>query len=659
MVEYHRTRGLFLRGVTFCYAVAFLSLYIQIPGLYGPRGILPAEPHVSKGTKHGFLWTQSGWNGFLDAVMKWNPQLLPLGQNYLGLQVHETMEVFCLLGATLAAFMTFWTTLCNRLLFVLLWLFYKSMFDVGQTFLWFQWDTLLLEVGFLSILVAPVRSQRFHLTRPWDVMTLGLVRWLLFRMMFASGCVKLISKCPTWWGLTALPVHFESQCLPTYLSWFAFQAPEYFHKLSVVGTYIIEIPMTFLFFAPTKFLRQLTFWAQIKLMVIIMLTGNYNFFNFLYIALCFSLMDDSWLEYGPRRSYRSAPSIISMIMNVLGFLALILSIGYFFFDIGLSGSSIPIVPKLQFNYAQFIDFVSESSKLSVAVGWAFLAWNSLQALQIALRTSRSLFGGLINILFTNLFVFLSAFMFCLSVPTFLRGLGVNEYPYIPTNVPQIGNSLGHLHLTSSYGLFRSMTGVGGRPELIIEGSNSMKGPWREYNFLYKPGALDCAPKMMLPHQPRLDWQLWFAALGSYQQNPWFISLVYRILQNEHDVLNLMDKELNPFPDRPPKFVRAQLYHYHFTQSIRDRHFWSRDLKHEYLPPISLDSQEIIQYLKSINVLDEARERRSKNSTLRNPIQSILDVIRGSIQTVSDRVLIWSLCFVCTGPYLAGLSYLFI
>ena len=72
-----------------------------------------------------------------------------------------------------------------------------------------------------------------------------------------------------------------------------------------------------------------------------------------------------------------------------------------------------------------------------------------------------------------------------------------------------------------------MTGIGGRPEVVIEGALRESGPWREYHFSYKPGDLAAAPTFCLPHQPRLDWQMWFAALGSYQHNPWLLNLAYR------------------------------------------------------------------------------------------------------------------------------------
>ena len=96
--------------------------------------------------------------------------------------------------------------------------------------------------------------------------------------MFASGVVKLQSQCPTWWGLTAMPTHYESQCIPTPLAWYAYNVQAegtIFHKLSVVVTYLTEIPLTLFFFAPTTTLRKLTFVFQIQLMIAIMLTGNY------------------------------------------------------------------------------------------------------------------------------------------------------------------------------------------------------------------------------------------------------------------------------------------------------------------------------------------------------------------------------------------------
>jgi hypothetical protein len=142
-----------------------------------------------------------------------------------------------------------------------------------------------------------------------------------------------------------------------------------------------------------------------------------------------------------------------------------------------------------------------------------------------------------------------------------------------------------LMIVNGYGLFASMTTQ--RPELVIEGSDDAQ-TWREYAFRYKPGATGRAPTWNIPHQPRLDWQMWFAALGDPRQEWWFANFLARVLEGSPDVLALL--EANPFPDRPPRFVRAVLYAYRFTapetRAVTGA-WWSRKFAGEYVPPVSL------------------------------------------------------------------------
>jgi hypothetical protein len=140
---------------------------------------------------------------------------------------------------------------------------------------------------------------------------------------------------------------------------------------------------------------------------------------------------------------------------------------------------------------------------------------------------------------------------------------------------------------NGYGLFRVMTKS--RPEIVIEGSTD-GNEWLPYEFKWKPGALDRVPGWVAPHQPRLDWQMWFAALGDYRQNPWFVSLLERLLRNTPEVTRLLER--NPFPANPPRYVRARLYEYRFT-TLEERRttgaWWKRDDNGEYLPAISLEN----------------------------------------------------------------------
>jgi lipase maturation factor 1 len=126
-----------------------------------------------------------------------------------------------------------------------------------------------------------------------------------------------------------------------------------------------------------------------------------------------------------------------------------------------------------------------------------------------------------------------------------------------------------------------------RLEISVEGSNDGQ-TWLPYRFKYKPGDLDRAPRWVQPHQPRLDWQMWFAALGSYQANPWFVNFMLRLLEGSPDVHALL--AVNPFPSAPPGYIRAQVYDYKFTNMAEHRatgNWWRRELKSIYFPPASL------------------------------------------------------------------------
>jgi hypothetical protein len=137
------------------------------------------------------------------------------------------------------------------------------------------------------------------------------------------------------------------------------------------------------------------------------------------------------------------------------------------------------------------------------------------------------------------------------------------------------------HVSSPYGLFAVMTTQ--RPEIVIEGSNDGV-TWQEYEFNYKPGGLYRPPAWVAPHQPRLDWQMWFAALGSSKNNRWLEGLFLRLFENTPEVLEFF--AWNPFPTEAPKYLRARIYEYKFAsvdQIVNEGQWWTRSLRGEYTP----------------------------------------------------------------------------
>ncbi|SPF52193.1 conserved membrane hypothetical protein [Candidatus Sulfopaludibacter sp. SbA4] len=438
-----------LRAIGLVYFIAFTSFGIQAMGLVGSHGILPFGEFLRAAREE--LRSAAYWDA--PTILWLDPTDGALRAVWIG---GALLALLAVTGfrqrAALAGCLVLWLSVCT----------------VGQDFLSFQWDILLSEAGFLALFAdaTPVR--------------VFLFRWLIFRLMFFSGAVKLLSGDPTWRNLTALSYHYETQPLPTPVAWYMHQLPAAFQKASTVFVFAVELLVPFLFFAPRK-IRQVAAWITIALQVLILTTGNYTFFNLLAIILTLSL----FIEW-------QRPPGLSVFQR---------------------------------------------------------------ALSIALAT---FIGLLSTLLFLELF----------SVP-------------VPSAGAAILRIVSPLRIVNSYGLFAVMTTT--RPEIVVEGSND-GDTWLAYEFRYKPGDVRRAPPVVAPHQPRLDWQMWFAALGTYQENRWFVGFMVRLLQGEPAVLRLMRS--NPFPDAPPKHVRARLYLYHFTH-FGERGWWSREERGMYFPPVSL------------------------------------------------------------------------
>jgi predicted DCC family thiol-disulfide oxidoreductase YuxK len=156
----------------------------------------------------------------------------------------------------------------------------------------------------------------------------------------------------------------------------------------------------------------------------------------------------------------------------------------------------------------------------------------------------------------------------------------------PDSLATLYERLEAFRIVNGYGLFRVMTKD--RDEIVVEGSADGI-EWLPYEFKWKPGEVKRAPGWCAPHQPRLDWQMWFAALDSPRQNPWFLGLIVRLLQGSRDVTSLLAH--NPFPDKPPHYVRAMFYRYRFTTLAELRQtgaWWKREELREYFPTVSVD-----------------------------------------------------------------------
>ncbi|KAG7521962.1 hypothetical protein JOB18_010321 [Solea senegalensis] len=633
MGEITLPRRMFLWCMALIYLSAFVSLYLQIPGLYGNEGLLPARRQLRYSGKP-----------LMEQLLS-SPTLLWLGPR-LGLDTHTAMELLCLIGAALSLAATLVEALRGSVVFFCLWALYLSMYQVGQVFLYFQWDNLLLETGFLCILVAPLsliggsRGVREH-----DGMTFWLIRWLLFRLMFASGVVKLTSRCPTWWGLTALTYHYETQCIPTPLAWFAHQLPVWWQKLSVVATFVIEIAAPFLFFSPLRRLRIGSFYLQMLLQVLIILSGNYNFFNLLTMILCLSLLDDQHVHFWLRKADRS-PNSESRVWSWLCYLvelavwSLMIFGSVLCFDLQLDQTKSGISSRTAFTFHQFNQFLKTVTIPCIWIGVLSLTWEMVKAMFRCACVCGFLkrFCGTLQ---WTVFAAATAAMFTISLVPFTY-IEYDSNARLWPGVRRANEVVNRFQLVNSYGLFRRMTGVGGRPEVVIEGSNDGI-TWTEIEFMYKPGNLSAPPPVLTPHQPRLDWQMWFAALGPHTQSPWFTSLVYRLLQGKQDVIELIQTDVSqyPFHQQPPAYIRAHRYRYWFTRPQADgsypQRWWRRVYDEEFYPTVHLGNTVLESMLSHYGLKDKAPPRTSNTA-----VAQVVRWLRSQVRGVPAHSLIWTL-----------------
>ncbi|XP_077770077.1 lipase maturation factor 2 isoform X2 [Canis aureus] len=635
-------RRLFLQGVAAVYALAFASLYTQIPGLYGAEGILPARRTLRPQGKG--RWRQL-----------WETPTLLWEAPQLGLDTAQGLELLSLLGALLALGALLLRPLRNLFVYLLLWAAYLSACQVGQVFLYFQWDSLLLETGFLAVLVAPLRQPPCHKqtpqgglagASPHEALPFWLVRWLLFRLMFASGVVKLTSRCPAWWGLTALTYHYETQCLPTPASWFAHHLPIWLHKLSVVATFLIEIAVPPLFFAPVHRLRLAAFYSQVLLQVLIIITGNYNFFNLLTLVLTTALLDDgNFTAEADSGRCRKTPA--SWPRSLLALLALLLECTIYgllaygtvrYFGLEVDWEQLAVHSTTTFTFHQFSQWLKMVILPTMWLGVASLGWELLTAFWRWTQVR----GWLRK--------------FCTAVQLFIFGtatvalfvISLVPYSYIEpsthgrlwTGAHRLFGTVEHLQLANSYGLFRRMTGLGGRPEVVLEGSYDGQH-WKEIEFMYKPGNLSRPPPVVAPHQPRLDWQMWFAALGPHSHSPWFTSLVLRLLQGREPVIRLIqnDVEKYPFHKQPPTYVRAQRYKYWFSHPGEQSQWWRRQWVEEFFPPVSLGDPLLDALLRQFGLQDKSPPRARSSG---NALAQALHWIRKQLSPLEASTLLWGL-----------------
>lgn len=458
------------RGIGLVLLIAFLNTVNQFRPLLGDRGLLPVSLFVKQ------------------VPFRESPSLFYLFPNDTAFATAAWLGVFlsCLAITGLSERFAPWISV---VVWAMLWTLYISFVNVGQDFYAFGWESILLESCFYAVFLGS------RATTP-QAAIIWLIRWLLFRVMFGAGLIKLRGD-PCWRDLTCLNYYYETQPLPNPLSWYFHVAPAWTHSAGVAFNHFAELIVPFGYFLPQP-ISSIAGLITIAFQGTIFLSGNLSWLNFLTMILAISTFDDRALS---RLGFTPAPAGQA------------------------SGLTIHRI---------------------IAIGLAILvAVLSIQPIRNMLSP-----GQIMNTVYNR------------------------------------------LHLVGTYGAFGSITRP--RYEVIVEGTDEAvltpSTKWREYEFKGKPGSTGRRPPQIAPYHLRLDWLMWFAALSSYNQQPWFVPFLGKLLDGDRPTLDLLAS--NPFPTGPPRYVRAQLYEYHFTtpqEHAASGQWWRCEFIRPYFPPMSFDN----------------------------------------------------------------------
>jgi len=439
--------------------------------------------------------------------------------------------------AALIAFLNLWPRLCFFVCFVC----FLSFVTATSVFSSYQSDGMLLEAGFLALFFTPRGLMPgWGAADPPSRASEFLLKWEWFRIYFESGMVKLLSGDVEWRNFTAMDDYYQNGPLPTWIGWYVQHLPHWFHAATVAATLVLEFGVVWMLFFPRR-VRLICFFIVTPWELGVILTANYTFLNYLVLSLGFLLLDDeSLLWLIPARFRPCAPERMEEPERTAE--------------------------------APLSILVSDDTTAAAAEAERRLEARSAATWRTTLNERLHLAG-----------VAFASFMLCwiaYDTTAEMIGLPLRHAP-LPTAPITV---LDPFRIANQYGLFAVMTR--GRYEIEFQGSNDGVN-WIAYPFRNKSQALNEAPRIYAPYQPRFEWNLWFASLGDWEQNDFVSSTEEKLLANSLNVLSLFKS--NPFPDAPPRYVRAVLWRYWFTTMEEKRstgNWWRRELLGLYAPVLT-------------------------------------------------------------------------
>ena len=534
-------RWVFLRLLGVVHLVAFVSFWVQANGLVGPDGISPAEAYLKRASEvvaqRGEILglkvpTIAWWFGADESSLAW------------------------MCGAGVACALLLVVGILPRLMVGLLWVLYLSIFSVAGIFLGYQWDILLLEVTLLALFYAPDGFWPRPDSEPAPSrIAVWMMRLLWFKLMFSSGVVKLGN--PTWDGLTALDYHYWTQPLPHGAAWFAHNFSDSMRAACTSFTLFVELVVPFLvFFNPRR--ARLLVWAAVSAFVLFVVDGRLGVTTVAILVGLAALLDDRVLGRVVPGAVPDGPDGVAS-RGAAFWLTMALMVGiaatgnYGFFNLLTIVVGVTLLDDAALRRLVPSRWRADMDGTNPPAPWPARA--SVYAAALVLVSMSGM--RMLDLVGRSTLQEARAAVEASEATATQRGLAMVDRARTP--LLDFARPFASIN---GYGLFARMTTS--RFELVVEGSRDGHA-WKRYGFKYKPDDPKAAPPVVGVHMPRLDWQMWFAALQPRcGQRAWFLDFVERLLEGSDAVHGLLAH--NPFPGEPPRLVRVRRERYTFTDA---------------------------------------------------------------------------------------------
>ncbi|XP_067100366.1 lipase maturation factor 1 [Osmerus mordax] len=282
---YWLTRIVLLRSIGFIYFIAFTVAYNQNKQLIGQRGLMPAKDYLNSVKRY-----VGGKIGM--AALAYTPSILWF-MDWSAMDAN--LDGIALVGMVLSGFVLV-TGMANMVIMVVLWVLYHSLVSVGQLWYSFGWESQLLETGFLGVFLCPLWSlSQVSPRHPPSIISIWTFRWLIVRIMLGAGLIKMRGdRC--WRDLTCMDYHYETQPVPNPMSYYLHHSPWWFHRFETLCNHAIELVAPFLTFLGRR-MCMVNGTLQILFQVVIIVSGNLSFLNWLTIVPSLACFDDASLAF--------------------------------------------------------------------------------------------------------------------------------------------------------------------------------------------------------------------------------------------------------------------------------------------------------------------------------------------------------------------------